>query len=210
MNLSIKLACLFLLGTQNFIAYGDFEIEDKALVAVAGITSLVGVAALISGVQKKALRAKGHQLHKPTDQIAPYTPGTNRWNNLHTATKISTVVTGLLALGTTLNGLSSCYGLLINSYDLDNVKNSIGVSFILSPIFCASSLATYYIQKYAAMRSKKFTEEYSAANPETYKEQIARNKAYVAEKDAILMDAIHPDTASFDLEIYEVDSLIAL
>ena len=215
MNLSIKLICLFLISAQSFNSHANLEINNTTTAVIIGITSIAGITAYISGAQKRALRTKGHQVGKPTEKIIPYTPGTTRWNTLHTAAQTSAIITGLLALGTSLSAISKCYEMLIygpNGGDYNNpyrdMESITAVSFFCTALFSASTIASYYIQKYAATRSKKFTQEFIVANPEAYKAQIAKNKDFIAHKDQLILNAIDPQIALFEIEISIINSLI--
>jgi hypothetical protein len=210
MNLSIKVAFLFLISTQNFITRADLDLDltSTTVATLIGLTSITAITAYISGAQKKALRKKGHKISNPTEQIIPHTPGAERWNSINTAAKISTVTTGLLALGTSLNTISNIYKFCMFSGNYEReIKRIFATSFFCTTLFSVSTIASYYLHTYAANKSKKFTQEYIAANPEAYKEQIARNRSYIAERDALIIDTIDKNVALFDLEIHRVDSL---
>ena len=210
MNLSIKVALLFLISTQNFITRADLDLDLTSTTAatLVGLTSITAITAYISGAQKKALRKKGHKISNPTEHIIPHTPGAERWNKIDTAAKVSTVTTGLLALGTILRGLYNYYDFLTEGNRGRDMEPVLIATVLSTSFFSVSSVASYYLHTYAEHRSKKFTQEYIAANPEAYKEQIARNRAYIAERDALIIDAIDKNVALFDLEIQWVDSLV--
>ena len=164
----------------NIHSYGESHALRNGLI-VAGIS----IAAYCSGYLQKIKRAKGHEVQKATDDISIAIPGTGRWQALSLASQGSLFIFCTLGSVSTLLGISA-YRNWLNHPNKSRRQESLSDICLLSSLFYSTTALSYGAKKAADYKIKKFKEEYIQANPETYKEQLCKNRDFVAAQNEVL------------------------
>jgi hypothetical protein len=168
------------LTSCNIRSYDESDTIRNGLI-IAGI----GAAAYCSGYFQKTKRAKGHTVQQATDQLSIAVPGSGRWHALSYLSQGSLVISGALALTGTLLVIPF-YKNWLDYPDSSEAQEPLIATCFLNGLFYSAAALSYEAKKIADYKIEKFKEEYILANPETYKEQLCKNKDFVVAQNEIV------------------------
>ena len=164
----------------NIRSYDESDTIRNGLI-IAGI----GVAAYCSGYLQKTKRTKGHTVQQATDELAIAVPGSGRWHALSYFSQGSLIISGALALTTTLAAIHN-YKIWLYYPQTSLTTEPLKIACFLNGLCYSTAALSYGVKKLADYKIEKFKEEYILANPESYKEQLCKNKDFVVAQNEIV------------------------